>query len=129
VLLLDHIERARARTVVVMTSALLEPIVSEYLTHNPSLVDRTRDVEVIVTSPRHAFWGGNIVVGDLYLCEDYVACLRRVTGALGRRPDLALIPATFTPDNWTDLAGVPYSEIALQTGVPVELIRCRQIVI
>ena len=80
-------------------------------------------------SPQHTFWGGNIVVGDLYLCDDYIGCLQRVSARLGRRPDLAAIPCTFSPNNWTDLAGVPISDIELRTGIPVELIPCRRIVV
>jgi hypothetical protein len=58
-----------------------------------------------------------------------VACLGRLESRLGRRPDLAVIPCTFSPNHWTDLAGVPYSEIELATGVPVELVPCRRIVV
>jgi MoaA/NifB/PqqE/SkfB family radical SAM enzyme len=119
----------QARTVVILTSQLLESVVCEYLEHNPTLVKAAEDLELIVVSPKHNFWGGNIVVGDLYLCEDYIACLRRIISKLGRVPDLAVVPATFSPNNWTDLAGIPYSEIQLQTGVAVELVNCKQIVV
>jgi hypothetical protein len=130
--LLTVVDLARARgagEVVVLTSRLLEGVVARYYRENPTLVAQTKDLDLIIASPRHQFWGGNIVVGDLYLCDDYVACLRRITAARGRRPDLAVIPATFSPNHWTDLAGVPYSDIELRTGVPIELVPCRRIVI
>ena len=130
--LLTVIERAhqrRARTVVVLTSRLLEGVVSTYYTSNPTLKAAAGDLELIIVSPQHAFWGGNIVVGDLYLCDDYIGCLQRLTAKLGRRPDLAAIPSTFSPNHWTDLAGVPFSEIEQRTGVAVDLIPCRRIVI
>jgi len=119
--------RRHARSIVVLTSRLLEDIVSAYFEHNPTLVRATADMEVMVVSPQHHFWGGNIVVGDLYLCEDYIACLNRLTRKLGRKPDLAIIPCTFSPNYWTDLAGVPYSEIELHTGIAVELVNCARI--
>ncbi len=121
--------RHEARTVVILTSRLVEPVVCQYLEHNPALLEATKDLELIVVSPQHRFWGGNIMVGDLYLCEDYVACLERVKSRLGRTPDLAVIPSTFSPNNWTDLSGVPYSEIQLRTGVAIELVPCRQIIV
>lgn len=130
--LLSVIEVARkrdARSVAVMSSHLLEGVVLEYLSHNPTLVREAEGLDLYVVSPRHSFWGGNIVVGDLYLCQDYVACLQRLTARLGQRPDLAVIPMTFSPNHWTDLAGIPYSEIELRTGVPVELVPCRRIIV
>jgi len=130
--LLTVVELARkhsAKTVVILTSELVESIVCTYLEQNPMLLECTKDLEVIVVSPKHNFWGGNIMVGDLYLCEDYIACLKRLTKKLGRTPDLAVIPSTFSPNNWTDLAGVPYTEVQLQTGIAVELVPCRQIVV
>lgn len=130
--LLTVVELARkhkARTVVILTSQLVEAVVCQYLEHNPTLLEATKDLEMIVVSPQHHYWGGNIMVGDLYLCEDYIACLKRVTRKLGRTPDLAVVPSTFSPNNWVDLAGVPYTEIQLQTGVPVELVPCKQIVV
>jgi len=126
---LDRAHERNARTVVVLTSRLLEGVVTRYYVENPTLAARAADLELIVVSPQHDFWGGNIVVGDLYLCRDYIACLKRLIARLGRRPDLAVIPCTFSPNHWTDLAGVPYSEIELQTGVPVELTPCRRIVV
>ncbi len=130
--LLTAVDRAHARgakTVVILTSKLVEGVVARYYTENPTLAAASADLDLIIVSPRHAFWGGNITVGDLYLCQDYIACLERVAARLGRPPDLALIPCTFSPNHWTDLAGVPYSEIELRTGVPVELVPCRRIVV
>jgi sulfatase maturation enzyme AslB (radical SAM superfamily) len=125
----DLARKHKAETVVILTSQLVEPVLCEYLKKNPALVEATRDLNIVVISPQHKFWGGNIMVGDLYLCEDYIACLKRVTSRLGKKPDLAVIPSTFSPNNWTDLAGVPYSEITVQTGVPVELVPCKQIIV
>ena len=126
---IDIAHKHEARTVLVMTSRLLEDVVITYFTQNPTIVEASRDLEISVISPRHGFWGGNIVVGDLYLCQDYIDCLQRFKAKLGRVPDLAVIPATFSPNNWMDLAGTSYAEIEIQTGVPVELVPCSQIVI
>jgi hypothetical protein len=63
--------RARgAKSVVVMSSSLLADVVSLCFEKSPQLVEATRDLTVIVAVPPHRFWGGNISVGDLYLCED-----------------------------------------------------------
>src|SRR5439155_25864220 len=64
-----------AKRVALLTSRLLEGVVAACFERDESLARGVADIELMVVSPRHAFWGGNIVVGDLYLCSDYIACL------------------------------------------------------
>jgi sulfatase maturation enzyme AslB (radical SAM superfamily) len=89
---------------------------------------RLPDVEVRVTVARQNFWGGNIVIGDLHVVEDYVDHLRRLQRA-GYRPDLAIIPSTFTNSWGLDLLGHSYLEIERRTGVKIELVMARRVMV
>jgi hypothetical protein len=118
-----------AKTVAVLTSSLVEDFVRVCIQRNPQLAEASQGLNVVIASPAHRFWGGNIMIGDLYLCSDYIACIQHMVRTLDRKPDLTLIPSTFSSNYWVDLAGVPYSEIELQTGIPVELVPCARILI
>lgn len=89
---------------------------------------RLPDVELRVTMARHDFWGGNIVVGDLHVVEDYVAHLN-LLARLGYRPDLVIIPSSFTNSWRLDLLGHSYTEIERRTGTTVELLPVRRVMV
>jgi sulfatase maturation enzyme AslB (radical SAM superfamily) len=89
---------------------------------------RLPDVEFRVTIAPQNFWGGNIVVGDLHVVEDYVDHLLLLV-RMGYRPDLAIIPSTFTNSWKLDLLGHSYFEIERRTGVKIELLPVRRVMV
>jgi hypothetical protein len=76
----------------------------------------------------HNFWGGNIIVGDLHVVQDYVDHLKTLARA-GYVPDLVIIPNSFT-DSWgQDLLCTSYQEIERKARVPVELLPVRRVMV
>jgi sulfatase maturation enzyme AslB (radical SAM superfamily) len=78
--------------------------------------------KIRVTMADHRYWGGNIMVGDLHVVQDYIEHIRKLQKA-GYNPDLVLIPSSFTLGQWKlDVLGNSYLEIERQTGCRVELV-------
>jgi len=110
-----------------LSSELLFPIGCALLERMNGLADVLGDTRISIRVPRQRFWGGNIIVGDLWTCHDLVEAVRDFKRESGSDPDLVLIPSTFARENWVDLLGVPWSAIEQATGCLVELVPVRQI--
>ncbi|UCF94307.1 MAG: radical SAM protein [Desulfobacterales bacterium] len=78
-------------------------------------------VEIRVTMAEQRFWGGNIVVGDLHVVQDYLDHLA-VLKNCGYVPDLIVIPGSFVNEWGFDVMGRSYTDIARQTGIRLELL-------
>ncbi len=89
---------------------------------------RLPDVEVRITMAQHNFWGGNIMIGDLHVVQDYIDQIRLVQHS-GYHPDLVLIPGSFANAWGLDLLGHSYAEIERRTGTTVELIPLQRIMV
>lgn len=125
--LLEKLALSKAKHILLMTSAIMEPLVASLLEILPDVDRLLGEKNLYLWVPEHRFWGGNIVLGDLYMCSDYIEGVRDFerTGAV--RPDLLVIPASFSPNGYMDLTGVSYSVIEQATGVPVLLAKCSTI--
>jgi wyosine [tRNA(Phe)-imidazoG37] synthetase (radical SAM superfamily) len=78
--------------------------------------------KIRITMAEHRYWGGNIVVGDLHVVQDYIDHIRRLQ-SLGYQPDLVLIPSSFTLGQWKlDVLGNSALDIERATDCRVELI-------
>jgi hypothetical protein len=126
--LLQRINETQAKHILLMTSYIMEPLVAYLLERLPGVNDMLRDKELYLWIPTHRFWGGNIMIGDLYTCSDYLEAVYDFQERQGIKPDLIIIPSSFTYNNNTDLLGVSYSSIEYATGIAVELVRCSPIV-
>ncbi len=107
-----------ATRVLLLSSHIMKPIVKEQLRGLPNLDDLDLYVEV----PEHRFWGGNIIVGDLYVVSDFVGCVQDFIKTRGFKPDLVVVPSTAFSLWGHDLRGVHFQEIERLTGAPVELL-------
>ena len=86
------------------------------------------EVELRVTIAPQSFWGGNIIVGDLHVVQDYIDHLETLARA-GYRPDLVIIPNSFA-DSWgQDLLCRSYLEVERAAGVAVELLPVRRVMV
>ncbi len=110
-----------------LTSALVRPTLEQLLRERPLSLPEGCSLSLGV--PETRYFGGNIILGDLLVVEDFVAFIREFEARHGARPDLALIPSSpFHLSGWgRDLTGRPYVEIERRTGVAVELLRCETI--
>ena len=86
------------------------------------LKDFGRGHDLRTTIAEHAFWGGNIQIGDLHVVGDYVQKIDRLVRK-GWRPDLVFIPSSFLTGGWGfDVAGSSYRRIETETGVQTVLV-------
>lgn len=116
-----------ARSVLFLTSRLVRPTFEQLLAEHPHTIPD--DVDLRLGVPENRYFGGNIILGDLLVVQDFIDHLRESLAAEGMRPDLVVIPSTpFQLSRWgRDLTGRPYLDIARETGTCVKLLECRPI--
>lgn len=119
--LLKRIADTKAKHVLLMTSAIMEPLVAALFESIPELEHLLGDTNLYLWVPEHRFWGGNIILGDLYTCSDYLQAIYDFQQKQGIKPDLIVLPNSFSPNKNNDLLGISYSSIELVTGIPVIL--------
>lgn len=118
-----------ARRVLLFTTPLATGLLAQALSVvGDSPECRLDGVEVRATMAPQTYWGGNIVVGDLHVVDDYVQHLRGLQEN-GYAPDLAVIPSTFTSEWGFDLLGTSWHEIERRTGIPVALVAARRVMV
>jgi hypothetical protein len=77
------------------------------------------DVELEFIPVANAFWGGNILVGDLLTVDDFVHAVRAEMDAGAVPPDALLVPfSPFHPTYWRDLTGASFLQIERRTSLP-----------
>lgn len=121
----EVIRRSGARRVLLLTSLLVRPTLEQVLRENPPCLPE--GVKLHLSVPENRFFGGNIILGDLLVVQDFIDHLREWTEKKGFKPDLAVIPSSpFHLSGWgRDLTGRVYLDIARETGIRVELLECR----
>jgi uncharacterized Fe-S cluster-containing radical SAM superfamily protein len=124
---LTIIDQSPARKILLMTSQMMEPWVAQLLDTYPQADEILAEKHLYLWIPRHRFWGGNIIMGDLYTCSDYLHAVDDFMAETEIRPELILLPSSFTHNNMSDLLGVPYSSIESATQIPVALVPCHHI--
>ncbi len=122
-----RIEEYDAKRVLLFCSELLVDTVSDLLETVPELQKALNGRCIQLEVPEQRFWGGNIILGDLWMVSDLIHAFRKVVSKFGHRPDLVVLPSTFMPDGWADLCGEPWSSFEHATGCPVEPIFIKRI--
>ncbi|MBI2864282.1 MAG: radical SAM protein [Chloroflexi bacterium] len=121
------IEERKARRILFLTSTLMKPGFQQAL--RESLLFAAPDLSIELAVPRNNFFGGNIIMGDLLVVEDFVACVEEYLAAGNPRPELVVIPSS--PFNLgrfkRDLTGRVYLDVERQLGIPVALLDCETI--
>lgn len=122
--LLKSLSELEVRNVLIMTSVIMEPLVESFLSRLPNLDQILGDKNLFLWIPKHRFWGGNIILGDLYTCYDYIQAVKDFKQHHSINPDLLVIPSSFSPNGYSDITGVSYSSIEHETGISVLLAKC-----
>jgi pyruvate-formate lyase-activating enzyme len=115
------------REVLFLTSSLVRPTLEQLLRERPlSLPQGTR---LRLAVPENRFFGGNIILGDLLVVQDFISFLRAYLETAEMRPGLVVIPSSpFHLSGWgRDLTGRPYRDIERETGLAVRLLACHPI--
>jgi len=117
------LERGAKRTLIV-TSSFYRDLVGDLLRDLP-LPDGAA-IDLIV--PTNEFFGGTVVVGDLWVLDDIGSAVRAYV-ASHDKPDLLLIPGSFLSRWQRDLRGVPYVELQAQLGIEVGIIKVDRVML
>ena len=86
------------------------------------LKDFGRGHDVRTTVADHEYWGGNIMVGDVHVVDDYIRKVDRLAQR-GWTPDIVFIPDSFLTGRWgLDVVGNSHRRIERETGVRTVLV-------
>ena len=122
----ENIEKAvgslRNKEILILSSYLVAPYMTKHLPGNGSL--STNNIHLRV--PPNRYFGGNIVMGDLLVVQDYIEAIDDFIRTEGIRPDLALLPSSpFHLSGWgRDVTGRVYLDIERHTNIRVALVEC-----
>jgi len=123
----DTIESYQAKRVLFLSSELMRPTFEQCLAESHLFGDSQLEIDIKV--PRNYFFGGNILMGDLLVVQDFIDYIKDYIKQKDDKPDLVIIPSSpFNLGGWgRDLTGRVYLDIERETGVPVELLHCATI--
>jgi hypothetical protein len=127
--LMDIVTMYGAKNVLLLTSQIIKPMAEAIIQSIPEVRDFFSQLQLQMVIPSHNFWGGNIMLGDLYMVSDYLEAAEEHIAQAKSPPDLIILPSSFTTEFGCDLLGVSYTEIERVLNIPVELLPCRQIII
>ena len=121
----ETISTRQAKTVLVLTSRLVQPTLAYLIRKN--MFFSNVDLHLII--PPNHYLGGNILMGDLMVVEDFIRAVNTFLNQGNPRPDLVIIPSSpFHLSRWgRDLTGHTYKSIKEATGIDVALIECEPI--
>ncbi len=125
---LKHLAQAHgAKHVLFLSSELVRPTFEQCLTESHLFGNGGLKIDVEV--PKNNFFGGNILLGDLLVVQDFIDHIRDYMNRKNDKPDLVVIPSSpFHLSGWgRDLTGRVYLDIERATGIPVELLPCATI--
>lgn len=116
-----------AKRVLIFTTPLVKNHLAQAMTLAGSMPEcRLENVEARISIAPQNYWGGNIIVGDLNVTQDYIDHIKTLEG-YNYRPDLIIIPRSFVTLWGFDVSGTSYAEIERSTGIPVELLAVERI--
>ena len=117
-----------ARSVLLFSTPLIKPLLLQVLEAKTKIKAALEGFRMRIEIAPNRFWGGNVCLGDLNMVQDFIDHLKsEVLNDKDYKPDLIIIPSSFTIGKGFDLAGVSYLEIERQLGIPVELLSCHKI--
>jgi hypothetical protein len=127
--LLDMLQEYPGKRVLLFISQLMEPCFYEgmsMLGERASVVDR---VHLYLQPLPPAYWGGNVMVGDLWTAQDFIEGTAAWIENHGVKPDVVIVPSSFLSLGARDLVGRCYLEVERALDVEVRLLPCYRIVI
>ncbi|MGD2248810.1 MAG: radical SAM protein [Candidatus Methanofastidiosia archaeon] len=121
--LITLIEEHNAYNVVLLSSKIMKPVVEKAIDMVKDFKEYFSTKNLAIHVPPHGFWGGNILLGDLYTVRDYTDYLTALLST-GSTPDLVVIPISSMSQWDYDLANGPFADIKHKIAIPVAFLRC-----
>ncbi len=126
--LISIIENYTAQNVVLLSSEIMKPVVEKVIDMVEDFSNYFSKKELFICVPPHHFWGGNILLGDLYTVKDYAEYITYLLDTLSPSPDLVVIPISFASKWVNDLVNESFFDLEQQFAVPIEFLRCESII-
>lgn len=117
----DTIDRHGATNVLLFSSAIVAPIFETIVNAVPEFAARLERVNLYIETIKDNSLGGNYDVMDSRFVRDYARVIRKRLSQ-GVKLDLVLIPDAFGSPWGMDFEGTSHTELAMEFGIPVELI-------
>lgn len=112
----------KSRNAVVFASKLIEPVFRSTAELSSDFAIAAAQSNLTVRTAPCNYWGGNVMLGDLNVIQDFDEVIESMdTGA--SRPDLLILPGTFLNHRGFDLRGAHYKELG-KHRIPIEIVRC-----
>ena len=123
----DIIRLHKAKEVLLLSSMLVRPILEQCILESHVLGDP--DIRLHIEVPANRFFGGNILMGDLLVVQDFIDHIKEYVENAENNLDLVVIPSSpFNLSGWgRDLTGRVYLDIEREVHIPVELLECATI--
>jgi len=117
-----------ARSVLLFSTPFIKPLLLQVLEAKSKIKAALEGFDLRIEIAPNRFWGGNVCLGDLNVVQDFIDHLNnKVLADKDYKPDLIIIPSSFTLGKGFDLVGISYLEIERQLGIPVEMLSCHKI--
>jgi len=122
-------EEYPGKHVLFLISELMEPCFQEGMAMLGEMASFVDAVSFHVAMPRCQFWGGNMVVADLWTIQDLIEQTTVWIETSGVRPDVVIVPSSFLNQSGRDLLGRCYLEFERELGIGLRLLPCYRIVL
>jgi hypothetical protein len=118
----DLVKRHNASKVLFLTSMIVRPLLAKFLSELSILSDGAK-IEFDLQIPPNRFLGGNIVMGDMLVLDDFLEFIEGYVRDNGA-PDLILLPSgPFNHGGWVrDMKGQPFDLLRYFFKIPIEMV-------
>ncbi len=125
----EIVEEYPGKRVLLFVSELGEPHFVQGMSLLGELGAFVDSVDLYVRKLDPRYWGGNVIIGDLWTVQDVIEQAREWIADQGEAPDVIVLPSTFLSNGGRDLVGRSYLDIERALDVELRLLACRRIAI
>jgi hypothetical protein len=126
--LLEVCREHQGKRILLFTSQLMEPHFREAVGMVGDMVELLDHIELYVEQPVHRFWGGNVIIGDLWTVPDLIVHTEQWVEATGIHPDIVVAASSFLSPGKRDLLGNCYLEFERHLDIELHLIPCPAVI-
>ncbi len=122
-------EEYPGKRILLFISELGEPYFHEGMEMLGELGAFVDTVDLYVQRLHPRYWGGNVLIGDLWTVTDLIEQTQSWVQSHGLRPDVVIVPSSFLSHGGRDLVGRCYADFERDLDLELRLLRCRCIAI
>lgn len=126
--LVTLIKKHDAQKILLVTSKLMKPVFLQTLSMSAKYSNFLKNVDFRTVVLVNDFWGGNIVLGDLYTVQEISSEIEKIISSGNFEPEIIVIPTSFTNKWGLDLVGDSFRELEYKLDIPVKKLKCKRII-